>query len=127
VQTETSRSAPDSLAGEWRVAGIDNVDLDAPVGIALSADETEIWWEPRCAGMIRTYLISGTALRVALPAGSSQTAAPGTPPAPVCAIGLPPRLRDVVRALDSATAIERTASNGVLISGGGHSLLLFSQ
>jgi len=51
----------------------------------------------------------------------------GTPAPPVCAIGLPPRINEVTRAIDNATTIGRTANNGAEISGGGHSLLLFSQ
>jgi hypothetical protein len=32
-----------------------------------------------------------------------------------------------MRALDAAQTVERTPQNGILIAGGGHSLLLFSQ
>lgn len=45
----------------------------------------------------------------------------------ICTIATPPRLPDVNRALINATQIERTPENGILLSGGGHSLLLFSQ
>jgi hypothetical protein len=40
---------------------------------------------------------------------------------------LPTGLTEAFRAIDSATEVGRTPENGVLISGGGHSLLLFSQ
>jgi hypothetical protein len=40
---------------------------------------------------------------------------------------LPPRLADVMRALDAASTVGRTSSNGIEISGRGHSVLLFSQ
>ena len=115
-----------SLKGEWRVAGIDGKPFDEPYGLALSADSEEIWWAPRCAGLIRSYEISGTAVRFG-PARALRAAPPGTLAPPVCAIGLPPRIDKVTRAIDSATTIGRTANNGVEISGGGHSLLLFSQ
>lgn len=114
-----------TLAGEWRVAGIDGEPLDESYGLALIADEKEIWWEPRCAGMIRGYTIDGLALatgpRVTDPPASTST------PAPVCLIARPPRLNDVARALQTAERVGRTPENGVLIEGGGHSVTLFSQ
>ena len=39
-----------------RVAGIDGRSFDEPYGLALSGSETELWWEPRCAGQARSYL-----------------------------------------------------------------------
>ena len=116
------------LAGEWRVAGIDGQDFNEPYGLALSADGKEIWWEPRCAGVGRGYTMDGNAIRFGWAASRGAEPKPGPEHAPpVCAIGLPERLADVVRALDSAERIARTPSNGIAISGGGHSLLLFSQ
>lgn len=117
----------ESLAGEWRVAGIDGEPLDEPYGIALSANRDEIWWEPRCAGIARSYAIRGLRFSIGPAVRSTPSPAPGAPPPVVCAIGLPPRLADVSRALDAADTIGRTPENGVAISGGGHSLLLFSQ
>lgn len=114
-----------SLEGEWRVAGIDGKPFDEPYGLALSADEDEIWWAPRCAQIARRYHIEGATIRV-----TSVELAPeavGQGPPPPCAIGLPSRLDEVTRAIDSATTIGRTANNGVELRGGGHSLLLFSQ
>lgn len=118
--------SPPGLAGEWRVAGIDGQAFDEPYAIALSGDGRELWWTPRCAGMIRSYRIKGTEISFGPPLGFTPPP-PGAPPVPVCAIGLPPRLKDVVRAIDSATAIVRTASNGVELSGGGHRLVLYAQ
>lgn len=114
----------DSLAGAWRVAGIDGAALDAPIGLALTGDERQVWWEPRCAGAARTYRIDGARISF----GSTQGPRPaGAPTSPVCAIGLPPRLGDVMRALDEATSIARTESNGILIAGPRHSVTLYSQ
>lgn len=114
----------DSLAGEWRVAAIDGRSFDEPVGLALSGDDQQLWWAPRCAGVARTYLIQGTTVSF----GSTEPPMPaGSPPPPVCSIGLPPRLRDVVRALDDAVSIRRTPSNGVIIAGPNHDLTLYSQ
>lgn len=113
-----------TLAGAWRVAGIDGRSLDEPYGLALTGNDEELWWEPRCAGMVRRYRIEGTS--VSFRSLHSQAPA-GTPPPPVCVIGLPPRLSEVFRALDAGTSIERTPANGIEIRGGGHSLVLFSQ
>lgn len=117
--------APKTLEGAWRVAGIDGASLDEPYGIALTADSGEIWWEPRCAGMVLGYTIAGndfsTGSRTSTPPAASST------PAPVCTVALPPRLHEVTRALRAADRIEITPSNGILISGGGHSLTLYSQ
>ncbi|WP_332659896.1 hypothetical protein [Brevundimonas sp.] len=113
-----------SLAGAWRVAGIDGREFDEPVGLSLTGDERQLWWEPRCAGLARAYRIDGPGISFASirPAGPA-----GSPPAPVCEIGLPPRLDEVIRALDNADRIARTPNNGILISGPDHSLVLFSQ
>jgi hypothetical protein len=113
-----------SLAGAWRVAGIDGVGLDEPVGLALTADEQQLWWEPRCAGAARAYRIDGSRISFTSTQGPRPAGAP-TPP--VCAIGLPPRLGDIMRALDDATSVTRTESNGVLIAGPRHSVTLYSQ
>lgn len=118
-----TQQAVATLSGEWRVAGIDGGELDEPYGIALSADEQEIWWEPRCAFTIHTYRIDGQTIAVTESAPVADTAAAPTD----CSTDIPPRLHDVARALLAAKTVERTPQNGVLLSGGGHSLLLFSQ
>lgn len=107
-----------SLAGAWRVAGIDGRSFDEPVGLSLTGDDQQLWWEPRCAGMARAYRIEGQRITFA------STQPPGSP---VCDIGLPPRLDEVIRAMDGAVSVSRTPNNGVLISGPAHSVTLFSQ
>lgn len=47
----------ETLKGEWRVAGIDGQGFDEPYGIALSATDSEIRWEPRCANQSIPYRI----------------------------------------------------------------------
>lgn len=106
------------LAGEWRVAGIDGVPLDTNYGIALSANDTRIWWEPQCAGQFLEYRISGASFTALAPDSGTQE---------VCEIGYPEKLATIWSALGAADTIERTPENGVLISGNGRSLLLFSQ
>lgn len=107
-----------SLAGEWRVAGIDGGEFNESYGLALSADASRIWWEPECAGQQRLYSIDGLGF---------EATERDTGDRAVCEIGWPERLPEVWRAIDAADRIERTESNGVLLSGGGHSVLLFSQ
>lgn len=112
------------LAGEWRVAGIDGRSVEAPIALALAGNENQLWWEPRCAGMARTYRMDGQSVIF----GSTEPPLrSGEPSKVTCDIGLPPRLDEVFRALDDAQSVARTPSNGVLISGPNHSLLLFSQ
>jgi hypothetical protein len=113
-----------SLAGDWRVAGIDGADFNEPYGLALKSDDERLWWEPLCARQGRRYRISGGAI-----AFSALDPPPraGETTVPVCLIAPPARLADVMRALDAAQTVERTPQNGILIAGGGHSLLLFSQ
>ena len=106
------------LAGEWRVAGLDGAPIEGREGIALSASGREIWWEPQCARQRRAYAIDGYGFR----AGPATTE-----PGPTCRIAVPPVLQSIWSAIDAAERIERTPENGILLSGGGRSLLLFSQ
>ena len=110
-----------SLAGEWRIAGIDGEPFNETYGLALSADQSNIWWSPRCAGFVRSYLLDGSGLRVA-PAGTG-----GGDAVPVCRIAQPARLAEVFQVLDAADRVVRTPSNAIEISGGGRKLTLFSQ
>lgn len=112
-----------TLAGEWRVAGIDGEPFDEPYGLALSANDDEIWWEPRCANAAWSYRIDG----LDLVTGEGGPTAPVEPPPPRCTVNPPPRLSDVARALENAQRVGRTRSNGILLEGGGHSLTLYSQ
>jgi hypothetical protein len=138
IQPNTGRDAPPpasssptagsvaviNLAGEWRVAGIDGRSLDEPIGLSLAGNEHQLWWQPRCAGMARAYRMDGQAITF----GSTEPPRrAGAPPPTVCDIGLPPRLDEVFRALDDAQSVARSPSNGVLISGPSHSVLLFAQ
>lgn len=119
----------ETLAGHWRVAGIDGEALNERTAIALSADESEIWWDPRCAGAIVRYRIVNERF-IVLSAPEAPPPPPGSelvPPPTICAIGLPPRLSDAMNAIRAADTIERTPANAVRLSGGGRSITLFSQ
>ena len=126
----TAASAPQlrpvtSLAGHWRVAGIDGQPVEDSVGLALSGNKEEVWWEPRCALLVRGYRIRGSRFFALSP--PSYRASRGGPPRIMCPIAPPEAMTKVLRALESGTTVRRTENNGVEISGGGHSLLLFSQ
>ena len=109
-----------TLAGEWRVAGIDGKPVAGPVGLALRGNRSKIWWEPSCAGLLRRYTIRASRISIS---GYRKDEAPTL----ICLIAPPREMADVFAVLDAAKRIRRTENNGVEISGGGHSLLLFSQ
>lgn len=111
------------LDGQWRVAAIDGRSVEEPEALSLTGSENELWWQPPCAGMARTYRIDGQSITFG---STTRPRRAGGPSGVVCDIGLPPRLDEVFRALDDAQGVARLPSNGVLISGPNHSLLLFS-
>jgi hypothetical protein len=118
------RSQVATLEGAWRVAGIDGAEFNEPYGLALTGSAEELWWDPRCAWIVRSYRIDGDNIAFDPPLNAPR---PGEATPPVCTVAPPPRIAEVTRALDDATSVARTEQNGVLISGGGHSVLLFSQ
>lgn len=108
-----------TLAGEWRIAAIDEADFNEDYALTLSAGGDTLRFDPSCAGPDRAYTIEGYRFRARVAEKDKMKA--------ICEIGLPEGLTRMWRAIDAADRIERTASNGVLLSGGGHSVLLFSQ
>lgn len=109
----------DTLAGGWRVAGIDDEEFDEPYGMAFYATDTLFYWDPACAGQERHYTIDGTTFS-AVPVESES-------PPILCEAVLPERLPEVWRAFDNGRAIEPTPEGGVRISGGGYSVTLVRQ
>lgn len=112
------------LDGEWRVAAIDGRSVEEPEALSLTGNENQLWWQLPCAGMTRTYRIDGQSITFGSTARPRRA---GGPSVVVCDIGLPQRLDEVFRALDDAQSVAQLPSNGVLISGPNHSLLLFSE
>lgn len=106
------------LTGKWRVGALDGKAFSADHRIELTGEFRNIWWEPGCAGQGREYAIR---------CNRFETVPPGQQPREVCDIGFPPELPQIFQAMDAAETIARTADNGVLISGGGRSVLLYSQ
>lgn len=109
----------ETLAGGWRVAGIDGEQFDEAYGLGLYATDSLIYWEPTCAGQERLYTLDGTGFSASIP--------PSEGPAITCDIALPERLDDLWAAMDMATTAERLPDNSVRLSGGGRSVTLFSQ
>ena len=121
--------APVSLAGEYRVAGIDGSEVGGGIGLALSVTDTLIWFDPRCAGFNWTYTYSGGRLMTdrpqkPRPPGGPLVAGPG---AATCRIAVHPEQQRLATALDAVTNAVRTPSNGIELTGGGHSVTLYSQ
>jgi hypothetical protein len=114
--------APESLVGEYRVAGIDGEELNASFGIALSIDEGKVSFEPTCAGFVWTYAYRGGALDL-----ERRQEKIGHPPPPVCAVAIHPLQRQLGEALDAVDRAGRTPANGIELSGNGRSVLLFTQ
>ncbi|MFC4256938.1 hypothetical protein GRI97_14560 [Altererythrobacter xixiisoli] len=112
------------LIGEYRVASINGLPLDGEIGIALSIKGALLSFEPTCAGFVWNIGFTGDRLRT-----SRHRAAQGPDgmPPPVCAIAVAPEQAALARALDAVSRAERTPSNGILLSGEGSSVLLFSQ
>jgi hypothetical protein len=118
VTSEESAAAlsPQSLVGEYRVAGIDGEPVAAPVGIAVSIGPEVIELAP-CAGLIWNYAYAD---------GMIETRrAPHPEGGILCRITV--ETQQVGEAMDAATHVGRTPANGLEFGGGGHSVLLFSQ
>ena len=113
-------SAPDiALYGRWRVEMLDGETLAPHDRVILYGNDTQLWWEPICAGqqaeIALTFAESGTGWS----AERLDTAG-----RPVCSIGLPPRLGDVWQALEAADSVQWTGTGGLAIEGDGRSVVL---
>lgn len=107
------------FAGEYRVAGINDAPIDAPVGLALSISDRRILFDGPCRAVQWDYQFEGTRIRTVC-----VTAPDGD-------CGATPQERDLasalIAALDKAVLAGRTPSNGIALSGGGLSVTLYSQ
>jgi hypothetical protein len=108
-----------SLAGEYRVAGINEASLDASIGLALSITDRVILFDGPCGRAAWDYELEGIRIRTVRV----------NYPDPDC-LGSR-RAYNLVIALASAVdAVEfagRTESNGIELSGGERSVTLYSQ
>lgn len=125
----TTDPLPSSLEGQWRVESIDGLSTPEIRSLVFTADEQEIWWEPRCARVEIGYRMEGTRFAVVeeayipppSPRGGARTPAA---PQPVCLIGIPRHLYDAVGAIQAATTVARDYRNDIVLSGGGRSIVL---
>ena len=107
---------PLTLQGEYRVAGVDGEDLNAPTGVTVSITKDTIALA-RCAGLAWTYRYEAGRLETKL--------LRRLPDDLMCRIS--EEAQRVGSALGEAHQVRRTAANGLEFSGGGRSALLFSQ
>ena len=121
-ETPALLPAPESLVGEYRVAGIDGQSLDVPFGIALSIGEGRVSFEPACAAFVWSYAYRDGALDI-----ERRQEKLNHPPPPVCAEPAAPELQQLATALDAVDRAGRTPANGIELSGNGRAVLLFSQ
>lgn len=114
------------LNGEYRVAGIDGAELGGDLGIAVSIDGPMLSYEPTCAGFVWNIAEEGGEFSFTRAPGYGPTRQPDGS-VMVCAVAVPAEFDRLGRAIDVAQRAWRTPTNGVLLEGGGRSVLLFSQ
>jgi hypothetical protein len=124
-----SEAAPEALAGQYRVAGIDGEEVSGGIGIALTITDAMIWFEPRCAGFSWTYSYADGALATDRPEKPRSDDAPYVAQRmrPTCRIAVHPEQRRLADALDGVIEARRTPSNGIELRGEEHSVLLYTQ
>ncbi|WP_202389530.1 hypothetical protein [Croceibacterium soli] len=102
-------------AGEYRIAGVDGGDIDLPHGITASIGADRIEVVSQCVEMAWSYRLEGRALQTT------------RLPVVTCDRGRYPQEEAIEAAFTAAREVERTESNGLRFSGGGRSVILFSQ
>jgi len=112
---EGALAGPQALVGEYRVAGADGESINLPHGVAARIATDRIEVSAGCIGLAWSYAFEGGRLvteRV---------------PATSCRRALMPQEQAIAEAFDAAQGVRRTPANGIEFSGGGRSVLLFSQ
>lgn len=108
-------ASPESLAGEYRVAGVDGADIDLPHGISAVIGPDRIDLTSDCIRLAWSYRFEEGVL------------ATERVPVPSCRRALLPQEEAIAAAFDAAGVVRRTPANGMEFSGGEHSVTLFSQ
>lgn len=103
------------LPGEYRVAGVDGMGIDEPYAITAAITESRIDVDADCLKFAWDHTAHGDAI------ATTRLATAG------CERGLTAVEEAVVAAFDAATSVARTPANGIELSGGGHTVTLFSQ
>lgn len=126
----TTDPMPVSLSGRWRVEMVDGLSTqEMRETTFFSANNSEIWWDPRCAGKVMSYSMTGESFAITEksytpPPPPAAGEEPIYPPRAICAIGLPTYLPDAIRALEAATQVKRDHHNRLIFSGEQHTLSL---
>ena len=115
------------LSGHYRINALGSARLSH--SIEVSFDEDSVWWDPRCAGKVMSYSMTGESFTITEksytpPPPPQEGEEPSYPPRAICAIGLPTYLPDAIRALEAATQVKRDHHNRLVFSGGQHTLSL---
>lgn len=123
---ETPGEIPQSIVGEYRLAGIDGEDMNSPVGIAVSIGIDTIHYEPRCLGSAWTYTLRQGELKLERDTRfGPQKNKDGS--IVTCLPAVTPEYGRLSEAFAVAERVRRMPSNALEFSGGGHSVTLFSQ
>lgn len=104
-----------ALPGEYRVAGVRDAGIDHPYAITASITADRIHVTADCLNFAWRYTVQGANI------ATERVAVEG------CARGLTAAEEAVVAAFDAATVAMRTPANAIELSGGRHSVTLFSQ
>lgn len=108
-------NVPGSLVGEYRVAGVDGRDVDLPHAITLSITAETIRYTSQCVGGTWRYRREGDRL-------VTQEV-----PLAVCQRALYPEEEAIDALFAAGPTFRRTEANGIELSGGGHTVTVFSQ
>ncbi|WJY19804.1 hypothetical protein QQS45_06205 [Alteriqipengyuania flavescens] len=108
-------TAPDTIVGNYRVAGADGAEVDLGWAITVAITHDTIRYGSLCVSGTWTYTYTG---------GRIFTEAV---PIAVCDRGRYPAENAIVAVFGSNPTVSRTAENGLLFEGGDHSIMLFSQ
>ena len=107
--------APASLAGEWRVAGIGDEEINLPHGITASVSRDRITITSSCVVLGWRYTYADGRLHTeALPGQGCERTLDATE-------------QRLLQAITQATGARTTPANGVELYGTGEGVLLFSQ
>lgn len=112
---EAPLPAPSTIMGEWRVAGVDGQAIDLPHAMTVSIDNDTVQLVSQCLTPRWSYEYAGGALITT------------STPEPVCERERYDEEVAAIAAFDAAEKVDRTPENGLRLSGGGHTVTLFSQ
>lgn len=123
-------TAPTSIAGEWRVAGVNGEAIDIGWAMTASITADQISIQSQCMEFGRMYALDGTRLsKPDVPPAPEVPPATGPmpPPPPVCTRMFLPEEQAVSKALQDADLAYRLPDGSLVLDGPGGSLTLYTQ